>query len=287
MNIAMLGAGAMGSRMAARLLTAGHHVAIYNRTPERAQPLAGRGAAVAATPRLAVRGAQLVLSMVRDDEASAEVWCGEEHGAWHALERGTVAIECSTLTQEWAQRWHARLAERGVQSLDAPVLGSRPQAEAGALIFLVGGEAGVLSSVREVLDQLGSAVLEVGPAGQGAAMKLLINTLFSIQVAAMSEVLQLARNAGFSETAFFELLEHIPVVSPASRHATNLMLNGRHDTMFPIDLVLKDLGYARSLDHSHGERVPLVGSTVARFERAQRQGLGRRNITAVDLLNRI
>jgi 3-hydroxyisobutyrate dehydrogenase-like beta-hydroxyacid dehydrogenase len=64
------------------------------------------------------------------------------------------------------------------------------------------------------------------------------------------------------------------------------MLNGRHDAMFPIDLVLKDLGYARSLDRSQGEHVPLVGSTVARFERAQRQGLGQRNITAVDLLNR-
>jgi 3-hydroxyisobutyrate dehydrogenase len=286
MRIAMLGSGAMGSRMAVRLLAAGHEVSLYNRTAANAQPLVSMGATFAATPRAAVGGAEVVLCMVRDDAASADVWCGAEAGALAGLSATAVVLECSTVTQKWALQLHDLVTRRGARCLDAPVLGSRPQAEAGALIFLVGGPALVLDAARGVLTSLGGSILHVGPAGQGAALKLLINALFGIQVAAMSEFLQLARNAGVDQQALPGLLEQIPVLSAAARNATNLMLSGKHEPMFPIELVIKDLEYARALDRSQGQHTALINSTIGKFHQAQVQGLGGRNITAVDLLNR-
>jgi 3-hydroxyisobutyrate dehydrogenase-like beta-hydroxyacid dehydrogenase len=272
--------------MAARLLAAGHEVTLYNRTAEHAQPLLSKGASFAATPLSAVSGAELVVSMLRDDAASADVWCDGERGALAGLSSNAIAVECSTVTQQWALRLHALVAQRGAQCLDAPVLGSRPQAEAGALIFLVGGDASVLERARSVLSSLGGAILHAGPAGHGATLKLIVNALFGIQVTAMSELLQLARSAGLQEQALPGLLEQIPVVSPAARNATNLMLAGKHDAMFPIELVIKDLEYVRRLDRSTGPHTTLIDATLGRFQQAQARGLGGRNITAVDLLNR-
>jgi 3-hydroxyisobutyrate dehydrogenase len=286
MRVAMLGSGAMGSRMAARLLAAGHELTIYNRTAANAQPLVSKGATVASSPRQAVSGSDVVLSMLRDDAASADVWCDGEDSALAGIGAKAVAVECSTVTQKWALRLHQLVTQRGAQCLDAPVLGSRPQAEAGALIFLVGGPSASLDAARPALSKLGNSILHVGAAGQGAALKLLINALFGVQVAAMSELLQLARRAGLDEHALPALFEQIPVVSPAARNAGNLMLAGKHEPMFPIDLVIKDLEYARTLDGAHGIQTAIIDSTLARFQQAHARGLGGRNITGVDLLTR-
>lgn len=279
MKTAVLGLGAMGARMARRLVDAGVETAVWNRTAAAAAPFEGQ-ARIAASPAEAAEGADVVIAMVRDDEASRAVWTGPRTGAFAALRPGAVAVESSTLTVGFVRDLAGLAAGRGLGFLDAPVVGSRPQAEAGALIHLVGGEAAELARVEPVLAKLGAARLHIGPAGQGAAVKLLVNTLFGVQVAALAELIDLARAMGLDPGAAFAALGETPVASPAAKGAIGLMLAGRDDPLFPIDLVDKDLGYAMAA----GASGPIVAAVAAVFARAKASGLGDRNITAVHRL---
>lgn len=138
-KLAILGLGAMGSRMARAAIDRGHQVTVWNRTAGRAAVLQDAGARLASSPRQAVDGADFVFAMVRDDEASRAIWLDPRSGALDGMEAGAVAIESSTLSVSWVQDLAREAALRpGVCFLDAPVAGSRPQADSRQLIFLVG-----------------------------------------------------------------------------------------------------------------------------------------------------
>ncbi len=125
----------MGSRMARRLLEAGHDLTVWNRTASAAEFLAARGAIVASTPREAARGADAVIAMVRDDEASAAIWSDGETGAFGGMRSGALAIESSTLTPAHVRAWGQEARDHGVAPVEAPVSGSRPQADGGHLLY--------------------------------------------------------------------------------------------------------------------------------------------------------
>ncbi len=271
-SIAVLGLGAMGARMAARLVDP----TVYNRHPERAAPLVARGARLAATPAEAVADADLVISMVTDDAAAEAIWLDPEHGAAAALRPGALALECSTTTPGWIDRLGAAVDARGARLLDAPVAGSTPQAEAGALVFLVGGAADDVERATPVMQRLGARALHVGPRGHGATFKLVVNALFGAQVALMAELLRLVEGRGLDVARALDLLAAMPVTSAAAGGAARLMLAGDHAPQFPVELVAKDLRYAESL-----APLPVVAAARARFEAAVEAGAGGENLTAV------
>ncbi|MDX1420408.1 MAG: NAD(P)-dependent oxidoreductase [Rubricoccaceae bacterium] len=271
--VAFLGLGAMGARMAARLLDAGHPVIVYNRTPERAAPLRDRGATVADSPRAAAEQADVVVAIVRDDEASRAVWLADD-GALHSLRESTVAVESSTVTPGWARALGEAVAERGAAFLDAPVLGSRPQAEAGALVHLVGGDAAALARVEGVLRVLGQAVHLVGPTGAGAAMKLAVNALFAVQTAALAELIPTLARHGIAPAEAVEVLNALPTASPAARRVATGMTTRAFAPNFPIHLVAKDLRYAAATASEAGVAAGVVAAAHAAFAEADRQGYG-------------
>src|ERR1017187_6358075 len=137
-RIAFFGLGLMGSGMARRLLVNGFPLTVFNRNAEKSKPFAAEGAHVAASPREAVAKADVIISMVADDNASRSLWLGE-NGALAAARSGTVCIECSTVTVGWVRELSAAATARGCEFLDAPVTGSKTQAAASELNFLVGG----------------------------------------------------------------------------------------------------------------------------------------------------
>src|SRR5581483_4824411 len=148
---------------------------------------------------------ELVIAMVRDDDASRAIWLGDD-GAVKGLGKDAMAIESSTLTPGWVKELAIQVQATGASFLDAPVLGSRPQAEAGQLIHLVGGETETLERARDVLSALGGAIHHVGPVGAGATLKLAANVLFGIQVAAVAEILALLAHSGCGSTSVIETL---------------------------------------------------------------------------------
>lgn len=277
-QVTVLGLGAMGARMAARLLGAGHELTVWNRSPEKAAALVEAGARRADTPRSAVAEAEFAVAMVRDDEASRRVWLDPGTGALAGMRPDAVAVECSTVSLGWMQELATRFAEQGRAFLDAPVVGSRPQAEAGQLIVLAGGDQAVLARAEPILGAVSGTVHHAGPAGSGAAVKLAVNALFGIQLAAVAELIGLLRRSGLDAGRAVAIIGATPVCSPAAKGAAAAMLAEAYAPLFPIELVEKDFSYALA---TGATSLPLVEAGRGVFARAIAQGFGGDNISGV------
>lgn len=281
-RVALLGTGAMGSRLAHNLLQAEHELIVYNRTAHKLEPLLDQGATAAATPKAAAEQADLVIAMVTDDESSRHIWLAPETGAVHGLSQNKVAIESSTLTVAWTQELATAIRSQGAAFLDAPVVGSRPQAEARKLISLVGGDAATLARTEALLRSAGVAAIHyVGDIGQGMAMKLAVNSLFGIQVAAVAEVMGVLVKSDISEERAMAVLGNLPILSPAAKLAGHLMLTGNHAPLFPIDLVEKDFRYAIATAQTCGAEMPIAEALRQVYQKAIAQGYGSDNITGM------
>ncbi|MFC4906191.1 NAD(P)-dependent oxidoreductase [Actinomadura gamaensis] len=219
----------MGATMAGRLLAAGHELTVWNRTPERAAPLVERGATAAATPAEAVAGRELVISMFTDAAAVLGVLPGA------GVEPGTLVVEMSTIGPDAVRDLRERLPE-GVALVDAPVLGSVPQAEAGELVIVAGGSEEDLDRAAKVLGVLGT-VRHIGPSGRGAAAKLVVNGGLVAAFGAVAEGVRLAARLGIDRETALELLSR--TLPQAERVRTR-----RPDApvTFTVGLADKDLG---------------------------------------------
>lgn len=279
-KIAFLGLGAMGSRMAQQLIKSGHELVVWNRSHEKAEALIELGASFANSPADAVHEAEFVLSMLRDDQASHDVWLNPKNGALAAMKPEAIAIECSTLSVKGIQILHEAANKKGLIFVDAPVAGSRPQADAAKLIFLVGSDEATFSKIESLLAQMGGAVHHCGDAGAGSAVKLAINSLFGIQVVAMAEVLSLLRSSGLKLQTAKDIIAATPVCSPAASLSADAMLAENFATAFPIELVEKDFGYA--CEKIAELNVPTLSASARKiFGEALERGLGDLNITGI------
>jgi len=279
-RIAFLGLGAMGSRMAMRLLQVGHVVTVWNRSPAPAQALAAAGARHALTPREAASGAEVVIAMLRDDEASSCVWCDTETGALAGMQPGALAIDCSTLSVDAVSRLSQACAAAGVSFLDAPVSGSRPAAEAGQLVHLVGGDAPAFERAAPLLRCMGAAAKHVGPVGHGALAKLVTNTLLGVHVTALAELIGLLREQGVAPEAVLDAVSSTPVWAPVDHYVSGSMLRAEFSPQFPVALMAKDFGYILQAAGG-GARMPTAAAALSVFRLATRLGLGAENMTAV------
>ena len=278
--VAVLGLGAMGSRMAARLLKAGFQVTVWNRSPEKAHALVEAGARLAAHPRGAVTGADVVISMVRDDEAAQQVWCDASMGALAGMKPGAIAIESSTLSLGAVRALAEAACQAGVTLLDAPVSGSRPAAEAGLLVYLVGGDAAAFQQVQPVLLAMGAAVHHVGPVGCGAAAKLVTNALLGIHVGALAELIALLRHHGLAAQPILRAVAETPVWAPVDHYLSASMMAEDFRPQFPVELIAKDFGYTLEAA-GEASQMPVASATLGVFLQALKQGLGNNNMTAV------
>jgi 3-hydroxyisobutyrate dehydrogenase len=270
----------MGSGMAANLLKAGFALNVYNRTAAKAGPLVSAGARLAASPAEAAKGASFIISMVADDAASRELWLGED-GALGAAAKGAVLIESSTVSPAWIAEL-AQAAERhGVEFIDAPVTGSRGQAESGQLTFLVGGSEKALHAATPVLKAMGKEILSMGPVGSGAKLKLINNFLCGVQVASLAEGLAWIERSGLDEAKALSFLKTAAPGSPLFGAISARMAASNYRVNFVLKLMAKDLAYAEA-EAAHCD-VNLTTAKVSRglFEAAVNAGFGEQDMASV------
>lgn len=279
-KIAVLGLGAMGSRMAANLLKADHAVTVWNRSPDAAKGLVDAGATLAETPKAAAEGADFVISMVRDDEASRDLWLSPETGALSGVAPHAVAIESSTLTVRWIRELGAEATRRGLTFIEAPVAGSRPQAEAAQLVYFVGGDESAAQRTEPILKAMGSAIHFVGPLGSGALVKLTTNALLGVQVTVLAEIIGLLKGIGADAAGAIKAISSTPAWSPAANYLTGTMLAGNFTPQFPVELIEKDFDYILR-EVSDPEAAPTISAARTVFRRAIERGLGGDNMTGV------
>jgi 3-hydroxyisobutyrate dehydrogenase-like beta-hydroxyacid dehydrogenase len=278
--LGFVGLGAMGGRMARRLVEAGHTVVGWNRTAARAEPLLRAGMKAARSPSEAAAAGEAVFTMVTDTAALAAVAHGPE-GLLAGLRPGAVWVEMSTVSPSATRALAEEVARRGATLLDAPVSGSVATLEQGQLAFMVGGPAEALDRVRPYLLAIGPTITHVGPVGLAVTMKIAVNLGLAVQMLAFSEAVLLAEKAGIPRERAVEALLRSVVASPMLKYRGPFVLGLPEQAWFSVPMMEKDLELALELGREQG--VPLPSTAVARafLTAARAQGLGAQDFAVV------
>jgi 3-hydroxyisobutyrate dehydrogenase/2-hydroxy-3-oxopropionate reductase len=255
--VGIVGTGRMGSAMAHAIREAGLDVIVHNRTPERAAALAHvLGCEVCASPAEVASKADIVLTMLADDEAVLETWRGPR-GLIAGARPGTVLVDLSTVTPGTIRELEADTRATGAGILDSPVSGSVTTAQSGQLTLMVGGTTDDLEKARPALEPLAKTIVHVGPLGAGAAMKLAVNTVIFGLNEAVAEGLVLAEAAGVDRTMAYDVIAASAVGAPYVQYKRTAFLDpDGTPTAFSLDLAAKDLGLIGDLAERVGLAMP-------------------------------
>ena len=257
MRVGFVGLGTMGSAMAARLIAAGFEVAVHNRTRAREEPLAALGAARAASPAEAARGAALVVVIVSDTPDVEHVVFGPE-GVAAGLAPGALVVDMSTIAPDATRDYAARIADRGAAWLDAPVSGGSEGAQNGTLSIMVGGEVDDLERARPALEAMGSTITHVGPVGSGQLAKAMNQVVIAGTYAAVAEGIVLGLKAGIDVESALAALAGGAAGSWGLVHRGPNVVRNAYPLGFRVRLHRKDLGIALDAARSLGVPLPLA-----------------------------
>ncbi|MEU6253509.1 NAD(P)-dependent oxidoreductase [Streptomyces sp. NPDC047043] len=272
LTVTVLGTGIMGAAMARNLARAGHTVRAWNRTRAKAEPLTADGAHVADTPAEAVRGADVVLTMLYDGPAALDVM----REAAPALRPGAVWVQSTTAGIEAIGGLAAFADEHGLVFYDAPVLGTRQPAEAGQLTVLAAGPLEGRAVVEPVFDAVGARTVwtgEDGAAGSATRLKLVANSWVIAATAATGEVLALSKALGVDPQNFFDLIAGGPLDMGYLKAKSALVLNEQlSPAQFAVDTAAKDARLIVEAGRQNGVRLDVAAASAERLERAAAQG---------------
>ena len=259
---------------------AGLPLTVWNRNRAKAEPLARMGATVAASPAEAAKDAGVVVAMLADDAASRAAWLGE-HGALAAMPSGSIVVECSTLSPDWIGELHDAATHRDLRMAEAPVTGSRMQAESGQLIFLVGTDEDTMASISPVLQCMSKEILHLGPVGSGGQLKLINNFLCAVQVASFAEALVWMEQTGLRLETALDFLKRGAPGSGILSAMSERMTQRTYEVNFLLRLMAKDQRYAHAAASQMGVDASMASSALKLFEQAEEQGLGEKDMSAV------
>ena len=280
-RLAFLGLGALGAPMAANLLAAGFPLTVHNRNRTREDPLGALGAATAASPAAAVAGAAVVCLCLSDDAAVRAVLLEGAEAAITGLAPGSLVVDFSTIAPATSEALAARLAERGVAYLDAPVTGGTEGARAGSLSVLVGGAAADLERARPLLAVVGGRISHFGPVGAGQRVKAVNQVLVAGSYAAVAEALALGRRLDLPMDQVCAALREGAADSWALRHRAEGMLAGRFPLGFRLALHHKDLLIALEAAATTGLNLPVSERVAAMEAELMAAGFGDDDVSAL------
>ena len=276
-TVALLGTGTMGAGMARNIAAAGIELRVWNRTRAKAEPLADVGAQVADSPAEAVRGADVVLTMLFD---TASVRSALEEAREGLTGRGTVLLQQSTVGVDGAAELGRLADELGLIYVDAPVLGTKKPAEDGALVVLASGPQDAQAVVQPVLEAIGSRTVWLGEAGQGSRLKLVANSWVLTVVEGIAECLSLARSLGVDPAQFLDVVKGGAMDAPYVQLKGASMLAGDFTPSFGLDGAAKDASLILEAARAAGADVTLVEVVEQHFARAVDAGHGDKDLSA-------
>jgi 3-hydroxyisobutyrate dehydrogenase-like beta-hydroxyacid dehydrogenase len=279
-HVGFVGLGAMGGRIAKRLLDAGHRLTGYNRTAAKAQWLAGAGLRLAPTPRAVAEAADVTFTMVTDTGA-LEAVTGGPQGILAGLGSGKVYVDMSTVSPEFSRALAARVRERGAAMLDAPVSGSLVTLEEGRLSIMVGGDRGVVERVRPILLAIGPVVTYVGPNGQAALMKIATNLNLGAQVLAFCEAVLLAEKGGIDRKTAVHVLLNSAIASPMLKYRGPFVLEMPGEAWFDCRMMQKDLQLACEVGRALGVPLPTTALANEWLTAARAMGFAEQDFAAM------
>lgn len=267
MKVAFLGLGIMGHAMAANLVKAGHTVTAWNRS-------AGKqvgGAKMAATPREAATGAEVIWVCVSDTKAVEDVLFGRD-GAFDAIQKGAIVADSSTILPEASLRFAARVRERGADFVDAPVTGSKIGAAQATLIFIAGGKRETVDKLEPLLKAMGKQTIRVGENGQGLAAKLAMNLMIAHIYEGFAEAITLAEKLGVDQKALFNLIQSSMVRSGVVDYKMPFVEKRDFSPNFPLRLMHKDIRLMLEAAQKVGVQLPGLETIKEIYDEAHSKG---------------
>ncbi len=277
-SVALLGTGIMGAGMARSMRRAGLDLAVWNRSPDKAAPLAEVGARVAGSAAAAVEGADVVITMLFDVDSVADTM-SEVFGGMAA---GSVWAQMCTVGIDGIRRLGGMADEHGINFVDAPVLGTRKPAEQGALTVLASGPSALADRVQPVFDAVGATTVWVGERpGASSRLKLVLNAWVLSLTAATAQSVALARGLGLDPQLFLSTIEGGATDSPYAQLKGAAMLAGEFPPAFGLDGAVKDGELIVAALHDAGVDDSLMAAVHGRLQRAAEQGHGREDMAVV------
>ncbi|HEY0336145.1 MAG TPA: NAD(P)-dependent oxidoreductase [Burkholderiales bacterium] len=278
MKIGIAGTGRMGGAIALRLISVGHEVNVWNRSPAKTAPLTTAGAKAYATPRDLAAASDIILTIVTDAPAIGATYDGAQ-GLLSAEVKGKLFVEMSTVRPEIEEALAARVRTRNAALVDCPVGGTVGPAREGKLLGFLGGDAADVARAKPVLDQLCRRVEHVGAVGSGARMKLAINLPLLVYWQALGEALLLCKSLDLDPARLVDILSDTsggPNVLKVRGPAIAAALSGKEvaPVTFDVDSIRKDLRTMIEEARALGATLPVTERALACFDEASRDGLG-------------
>ena len=278
--IAVLGTGRMGAPIARNLLGAGFEVSVWNRTPERAAPLAADGARQSSSPTEAVEGANVTLTMLADGGAVKDAMTGAD-GALASMRPGSAWIQMATIGEEWTHRMATFAAENNIEFVDAPVSGSDGPAREGQLVVLASGPDGTRTQLQSIFEAIGRKTLWLGPAGNGTRLKLVLNDWLASLTEGVAETIALTEALGLDPQLFIEAIDGGPLGSPYAVAKARAALAGEFIPGFALRLAYKDVGLALDAARERDLELPITEAISRRWQQAIADGYADEDVATV------
>lgn len=279
-NLGFIGLGVMGSRMAKRLLDAGHTVTGYNRTRSKAQWLLDAGMIWGETPRAVAETADITFSMVTNTEALQSITEGPD-GVLSGLGSGKIYVDMSTVSPAFSQELAKQVEAKGASMLDAPVSGSVITLEEGKLSIMVGGDEAVFEKIKPILLNIGPRATFVGKNGLAVTMKIATNLSLAVQMLAFSEGVLLAEKSGIKRKTAVEVLVNSVIASPMVKYRGPFVLEMPDEAWFDCYMMQKDMNLALELGRELNIPLPTTAVTNEFLTAARGMGLEKQDFATV------
>ena len=279
-TISYLGLGTMGRGMVSSLLKAGYKLTVWNRSAEKCEPFARKGARVAKSPADAVRDTELVVYSLSNDQAIEEVVFGTK-GILSGIKEGQIAVDMSTVLPAMSLREQEAYAKRGVDFFDAPVFGSKQESADAKLWIMAAGNKAIFEKVKPVLEHLGQTVHYLGKNGNAAAMKLVGNLIVALELEALSEGLVLAQKARLDLNTVMEVVKVADFRSPLLVSNGQNILKRDFSPSFALKLMLKDAGLIEKFANSLQSPIPALRVVEQNLAAAVDLRFGNENASAL------
>ena len=280
MKITFIGLGIMGSRMAANLLKNGVNLTVYNRSKAPVELLQKSGAKTANNIQEAVADADIVFSMLSTPEVVDQLFFGKE-GALSKMKKNTIWVDCSTVNPSFSQEADKRATCYNIHFIDAPVAGTKPQAENAELVFFVGAEKLLLEKIKHLLNYMGKKIIPFTKTGQGASFKMLVNILLAQSMIIFSEAVLLGEKMGLDKSFLLNVIPNLVVTAPFTKFKTEMIQSNNYEVQFPLEWMYKDLHLASLTAYELNQTLYLANLSKELFAAANKKGMGRLDFAAI------
>ncbi len=271
-RIGLLGLGRMGSLMVERLMEHGYTLAVYDRTKEKTQEVAQKGATVVDAPHDLGSHADVIITMVTDNHALDTVMYSSDGILAGVKQQHTTLIDMSTVSPEASRKLFKEAKERGVAMIDAPVSGSTPQVKEGSLMFFVGGEEATYQQCKPILDTLGKTSFYMGESGNGTTMKMVVNTMLGLGLQAVAESIALGEKAGLDKKQLLDVLGQTSVIAPAYKAKLTNAEREEYPVTFGLATMRKDFSLVMRLATELSVSMPATAVAEQMYAAALAQG---------------